>query len=445
MNHYPQLPSYDEQLLYDHLIACRKTESPQELLERFYALFVDGVEYEDADILASLYRVATARNASDHFKYVLNRSSRILMNYWWFQPGYRWAISELVYLLQMPPRRSAGHPAVHQLHQLVRQFHQTEECQALQRLAQVVEQGEGSTEDNPPPRPPIQTAQGTLSLSLASRKELYRKEFEAKPLRNLIHRYPYLYPHCLSGQVSSNTEFEAIRHLQIARQKKYERELARYTTEWVRQSTNTAQNPIAVQNPTLLSESQLRSAIKHFTGPIAGSSTYRDLARRFVAFSAQPQPYQSFKEGLHRYLITSIDNAEPSYSQHHFQDWLSSQLQNTLPQNDPQPVNSFLITRTCQQLIESLIAPPHQVGNHLMLVDLINNLGATVMTGLLLKLMLIYNNLKSAVEKQLSILYKHYEPVTNGTEWLVASLENVQLAFSLHYGSVQLPCLSQIV
>jgi hypothetical protein len=423
MNHYNQPPSYDEQLLYDHLIACRKAESPEDLLERFLALFVDGVGYTDSDILASLYRIATSRTASDRFKYVLNRSSRILINYWWFQPAYRWAISELVYLLQTSPRRISNHPTAQKMRQLTRQFLQTEEYQALERLAQVIEQGEGLEGEAPPRSPHVHQAHQRTSAE--------------KPLRNLIHRYPYLYPYCLAGQISSDSEFETIRDLQINRQKKYERDLTRYTTEWARHSSSTARSAIA--NPTLLSDPQLKSAIKHFTGPVEGSSTYRDLARRFVSFSAQPQSYRAFKEGLHRYMVASVDTAEPSYGQHHFHDWLHGQLKNTLPQYDTQTVNRFLITRTCHQLVESLIASPYQVENHLMLVDLINNVGATMMTGLLLKLLLIYNNLKSAVEKRLSLLYKHYEPVRDGTGWLVESLENIQLAFSIHYGSMQLP------
>jgi hypothetical protein len=431
MSQYQQPPSYDEQLVYDHLIACRKGEPPEDLLERFRMLFVDGADYADSDTLASLYRVVTSRTGGDRFKYMLNRSSRILIHYWWFQPGCRWAISELVYLLQAPPRRSTNHPAAQKLRALGRQFLQTEEYQALQRLAQVIDRGEDRFGESVLPRSPhVHQSQ--------------RKEQAEKPLRNLIHRYPYLYPHCLGGQSSSENEFETIRHLQIERQKKYERELAHYATQWVRQPNNN-RSAIAVANPTLLSDLQLKTAIRHFTGPVEHSCTYRDLARRFVSFSGQQQSYRTFKEGLHCYLASSIDAAEPAYGHHHFHDWLHSQLRNTLPQSDSQPVSSFLVTRTCQQLVEALLDAPQQVGNHLVLVDLINNVGATVMTGLLLKLTLIYNNLKSAVEKRFSLLYKHYEPVTDGIGWLVETLENVQLAFSLHYSTMQLPSIQLLV
>jgi hypothetical protein len=431
---YYRSSSPGEQQLYDHLIACRRVETPTQLLERFQCLFIDGLEYPQPEILETLYTLTASRSAEEEFKFILNRCCRILINFWWFQPAFRWAIAELVYLLQTAPRGAVNHSGHQRLRRLVYQFLQTEEYQSLQRLAYVVEEGEDF--DSP---------------EYVRNRRTYRfyqqngtAEGTTRSLRNLIHRYPYLYPYCL-GSHSSDHEFETIRHLQAERQRKFERDLSRYMTYLVQQENGASRLPgDEIRNPTLLSDSRLRRTVKHFVGPVEGTSTYRDLAHRFQVYSTQQQPYRVFKENLYGYLISSIDAAKPDYGKHHFNQWLYTQLKNTLPQSDTQSLNKFLVTRTCHQLVDSLIANPQQFSNHLTFIDLINNVGASLTVGLLLKLLLLCNNVRSNLEKRFASLYKHYEPVADGIDWLIESLESLQVAFSIHFGSVDFPCTSQL-
>lgn len=427
MNSPHRLPSYEEQKLYDHLITYRKLESPEALLERFYNLFVDGTRYPEPGVLETLHKLATSRLAEQEFKFVLNRCCRILINYWWFQPPFRWAIAELVYLLQTAPPVRATYINAQRLRSQVQKFTATEEFQSLQRLAQVVvESTPDSVDGNPHPNRHFKYGNETAAG-------------QPRSLRHLIHRYPYLYPYCL-GSYSSDQEFDTIRQLQAERQQKFECDLSRYVTHLIHQSSSNARpSAKVIQNPTLLSDEQLKTTIKHFTGQDDRTGTYSSLARRFLAYSAQVDSYRTFKEGLYRYLMSSIEATNPRYSKHYFDQWLQTQLKNTLPQSDTQSLNSVLISRTCQQLLDSLVASPQNVGSHLMFVDLITNVGATVTVGLLLKLLLLYNNLKSNLEKRLAVLFKHYELVTDGVDWLVESLENLQIAFSIHFGSVSLP------
>ncbi|MDX2229464.1 MAG: hypothetical protein NW220_07490 [Leptolyngbyaceae cyanobacterium bins.349] len=425
---YYRPTSIEEQQLYDHWIICRKLESPEALLERFRCLFVDGTQYAEPQILEILHKLAVSRLSHEEFKYVLNRCCRILINFWWFQPSCRWAIPELVYLLQVPSRGHALYLNTQCLRRLVREFTTTEEYKALHRLAQVVEEGM-DLEGLDSPR-----------YGRGDRNAASPEDESQQP--HFIHRYPYLYPYCL-GSNSGDTEFDTIRHLQTERQQKFECDLSRYVTYMVQQANGSSRSPraTAIANPTLLTDTQLRLSIKHFTGKVDRAGSYKDQALRFLNHTAQFESYRSFKEELYRYLITTIDTTKPDYGRHHFNQWLYNQLINTLPQNDHQPLSGFLITRTCHQLIETLVASPQQVNNHLMFVDLITNVGATVTTGLLLKLLLLYSNLKSSLEKRLAVLYKHYEPVMNGVRWLIESLENLQIAFSIHFGSMNLPSL----
>ena len=62
-------------------------------------------------------------------------------------------------------------------------------------------------------------------------------------------------------------------------------------------------------------------------------------------------------------------------------------------------------------------------------------MGEVKTIGLLLKLVLLCGKVKPYLEKRFSILFSHYENVTEDrADWLVKSLENLQVAFSVHFG-----------
>jgi hypothetical protein len=84
--------------------------------------------------------------------------------------------------------------------------------------------------------------------------------------------------------------------------------------------------------------------------------------------------------------------------------------------------------------------------DHFIFVDLIANLGATPTIGLLLKIVLLCRKVKPYLEKRFSILFNHYESrIRDGIPWLVESLENLNIALSVHFGSADLSCLNQIM
>lgn len=56
-----------------------------------------------------------------------------------------------------------------------------------------------------------------------------------------------------------------------------------------------------------------------------------------------------------------------------------------------------------------------------------------------------YDKVKSYLEKRCSILFNHYEGFSQEeVPWLVQALENMQIAFSIHFGRADLSCLRQI-
>jgi hypothetical protein len=415
-------PSLEEEQLYDHLLYCVQVESCSQLIERFRALFLDGVRYEEPQVWLALEKVAMNKRAEQEFKFVLNRCCHILINRWQLQPQLQWAIPELVALFDNPPDparvQSRG---ARRLRHLVQLFTETEQYLTLRRLSTVMSE----------------SAEVYNSGSIA--------------VGTLIQRYPYLYEHCLLSEDSSYEHQQTVRQIQSRIQRRFELDLSQYVTYQVRraqairsQSKDTLDKIIQpVRNPTLLTERELAVALKQFVGKVQGSDTYRDVAHSFLTHSSQTTSYKAFKDDLYEYLTLSID---PSYGKRQFNDRLYHHLSDTLPQCNSQKPTEFLLVRTCSQLLNFLVVESPQRPNHFIFVDLITNLGATFTTGLLLKIVLLCRKVKPYLEKRFSILFNHYEASTkDGVPWLITSLENLNVAFSVHFGSADLSCLNQIM
>ncbi len=412
--------SKDEQQLYDHLLYCVQVEAPGQLIERFQRLFLDGARYADPQIWQALEKVAMDKRAEHEFKFVLNRCCHILINRWQMQPHLQSSIQELIKLFENPPDPMKVHSrGARRLRQLVQAFSETEQYLTLQRLSLVI--GE-TTETN-----------------------------GSRQVGNLIQRYPYLYEHCLLSEDSSYEHQQTVKQIQSRVQQRLEFDLSQYVTYQVRRAQAMRSKSPEVQcriihpvsNPTLLSDRELGIALKQFVGKVQGPDTYRDVAQSFLTHTAQTSSYKEFKNDLYDYLITSID---PAYGKRQFNDRLYTHLQNTLPHSEAQRPSEFLMVRTCSQLLNFLVVESTQRPNHFTFVDLITNLGSTLTTGLLLKIVLLCRKVKPYLEKRFSILFNHYESSTrDGVPWLITSLENLNVALSIHFGSADLSCLNQIM
>ena len=419
---YHRHTSTEEQQLYDHLLYWVQHESPSRMIERFRQLFMDGSGYSEPKIWMALERITTSKQAEQEFRFILNRCCHILINRWQMHPNLQASIPDLVEIFQTPPSmgtvRSRG---ARRLRELVRLFNQTEQYLTLRRLAQVMSQAAEATGNG------------------------------SKPLGTLIRRYPYLYEHCLLSEDSSYEHQQTVRQIQSRIQRGFEVDLSQYVTYQVRRAqvsrlTCPDKRDRIIQpvtNPTLLSDRELGVALKQFYGKVEGCHTYRDLSQRFLTHTSQTPSYRAFKWDLYEYLTASID---PEFGKRQFNERLYSQLKNTLPNSDSQRPSEFLIVRTCSQLLNFLVVESPQRPNHYVFVDLITNLGATFTTGLLLKIVLLCRKVKPYLEKRFSILFNHYESYArDGVPWLIKSLENLNVALSLHFGDADVSCLSQIL
>lgn len=421
---YTRQCSPAEQRLYQHWLNLAQVESPSRLIERFKTLFIDGVGYPDAEILQALDEITASKQAEEQFKFVLNRCCHILINRWQIHPQLQAAIPELIELFEHRPSyidHSFRYKFIKRLQELVKVFIKSEQYATLRRLSQVMSQ--------------------TIEL---------RSEAKTKPLVKLIRRYPYLYEHCLLSEDSTYEQQQAIRKIRAETQQQYEIELSQYVTHQVRQSqmarmkftprTNQIIRPI--KNPTLLSDNELFFAVRQYVGRVEGAYTYRDFAHSFLTHSSKTPTFRAFKNDLYAYLTSSID---PDYGKRQFNKQLYTYLQNTLTHNDSQPVNEFLLIRTCSNLLNFLVVNSPKQPQHFVFIDLVANVGTTRTIGLLLKIVLICRKVKPYLEKRFSILFNHYESdIGDAVMWLIQCLENLNIALSIHFGAVDLSYLKQL-
>ncbi len=402
---------FDSEYLYNHLLELRKEESPADLVERFRYLFLDGQDYPDPEILGALHRIISSPWAEQEFALILNRCCYILINYWWLHPELRQATVELVNLFNPPHPVAKSSPLTRRLRELIRQFNQTEQYAELQDRARIVDKIPDAA-----------------------------SEPKNEPIRNLIPRYPYLYPYCVLNWDSSEMGQQAVRQMQEARERQFEQDLNLYMTHMLRKSSSQESE---VKNPTLLSPKQVETAVRKFVGKAEGPHTYRDLARQFAAYSKEAPSYRDVKREMYDYLTASILHSEkPDYGKHHFNRWLAEQLETILPQSDHLRPSNSLLVQTCGQLLDFLVASPTRPNHHVVFVDLNNILGSTFTIGLLLKIVLLCREVKSNLEvikahlaRRFAIMLKHYETRVRGEiEWLVECLENLMVAFSVHFG-----------
>ncbi|MEL7036263.1 MAG: hypothetical protein AAFO04_11675 [Cyanobacteria bacterium J06592_8] len=394
--------SWDEQKLYAHLQQCAETESPQQLIQRFRSLFLGEVEYRDPEIWAALSRVVDADFAQEEFPHILNRCCYILINRWLKRRKLQWAIYELVELFEVLPTGLPPCWTAQRLRSLIRYFLQSEQYQALRRLARAFKESK-----NP-------------------------ESSQASSLDSLIIRYPYLYEHFFLTDNSTDEHRQEIRMMRDRSQLLFDQDLYQYLSD---RSGSSEQGSIILptKNPTLLPDKKYDFAVNHFASKVDGYHTYPELAKQFIQHSQRTRSYRTFKEELYEYISSSIDS---KYGRNRFNQRLYQVLQETLSHNDSQRLNDSLLTGTCRKIFNFMVVESLQKPTHFVFLDLLNNLGATSVIGSLLKLVLICRKVKGDLEKRFSVLFNHYSAFPKDKVfWLIEALENVNIAFSLNFGS----------
>lgn len=420
--------SVHEQILYDHLLESVKRESPEQVLERFQCLFIKAKGYDNEKVLNSLAYIISSNSAEQKFQFVLNRCCHILINRWQLLPRTQVYIPQLISIFDHIPQNSNGRyirSFSNKLQELVSEFRKSDYYLQLKRLNHI--------------------------LAEDTRKTNSKKEEDS--IGTLINRYPYLYNHCLLSVDSSIEQQQTVYKVKHKLQKNFEINLSKYVTYQIR-TAQVNRNPQLldksgnqllikpVSNPTLLSDKDLGKSLKQYVGTVKNGLTYQDLSKSFITHTIDVRNYQVFKDELYEYIVQSVD---PKYGKHRFNRKLYDKLQNTYPQHNSAKPDEFLKVRTYSQIFDYLIVESSKNPQHMVFMDLVSNMGTTETIGLFLQIALVCSKIKPYLEKRFSILFNHYEAVSkDGAQWLIKSLEKLNVAFSSNFGNLDMSFLRRI-
>ncbi|PZD74558.1 hypothetical protein C1752_00867 [Acaryochloris thomasi RCC1774] len=408
-----------KQTIYDHLLQCVRTESANAVLKRFHTLFIAGLHYPEPEVKAALNQIVVSIKGKEDFALFFNRCCYILVNSWQNQPDCRSMIPELVAVLgrmSAAPATLGRSRSKTRLRSLMQQFAQSSYYQRLRRFSEFI------------------TPQTSASSS--------------RPLSTILRRYPYLYQHCLISKEDSQEHQSSVRQVQQHAQEQFELDLSHYLTGIFKRPAAPGQiiqpagrtqlilpdsGPlIRSQNPTLLGDNELCKTLKQYVGRVDHQGSYRDGAKHFILRNQASQTYLGFKKNLYDYLVASVDT---KFGRCRFNQQLQKQFDALLPECNDRPMSDFLLVRTCNRLLNFLVVESRQRPNHIVFMDLINNVGSTATVGLLLKVVLLCKKIKPYLENRFALLFNHYEAKQQGAvKWLVACLEKLNLAWSANFG-----------
>jgi hypothetical protein len=397
-----------EDILYQHLQYWRQEEQPRQLIERFCNLFLGIGEYPDPAIANALSKLVERPGIEREFKFILNRCCYTLINFWYVQPRYHWAIPEFVRQLEGFPPAPAPDSQTRRIQVLVQKFLATEQFAALERLSNIFE---------------AKNERKTPTIEEAS---------EEQPLIHRISYYPFLYDSSLLTKDSGPEQKQNVNDLRLTAERKLGIQLARYQT-YQKQALDSS----ILENPTLLKPKDLNQAIEYYTGKIDGFRSHKDQAHWFSTYSKTARSFGDFKDDFVDYLIHPIVREDPRYKNNHFTRSLRRYVRETLAEFDSQQLNSFILVETCRRLFNFLVVnSPHKpVFRNFR--HLIKDVGYSLTIGLLLRIVLFCTAAKPWLERCFSVLFNlHEHRFCKDVIWLVESLEHTNIALVTNFNGL---------
>lgn len=265
-------------------------------------------------------------------------------------------------------------------------------------------------------------------------------------LGTYMNRYPYLYGCCPFGNAKALEESQMLRESREYASYQFGVNLCQYVLYCLRLKENNKNNnqriPTPINNPTLLSNPALFSALKYFNDQVVGCHSHYTLAQQFLVYIQQPPSYRVFKRHFYDYLTMSIQ----FMGKMPFAFKLDQYLQNTLSQCEDHTLDDFLLVRTCSLLLNFLIVDNSKQHQHFVLIDLLSNLGVLSTVGMFLKVILLCRAVKPHLDKRLSILCDHYwNHDYEDIQWLIQILEYWNIALSTNLGSADMSYVRQFL
>ncbi len=400
-------------IIYEYLAQCAELLAPESVINEVSCLFLHG-KVEIREVVKALEDIINSQISDREFGKFINCCFHLIINIWLTESKSQEYIVELINIFNdFNPRVKSYNRQKAKLNKLIWQY-QTSDFY-LQLLAL-----------------------GTV-INFDGLKNLDR---EAQ-IASLIQRYPYLYKNYFLEDNCINASVELIATIQTKNQQRFEFQLSKYLIYQIRLlqvarirllSKGAGKVINRVNNPTLLSDKDFKTAIKHYLGKIDGEHTLLQISQKLSDRNKAGYSYQEFKQELKQYLLR---NFQPKNSQYDFDNQLKDKINLTFPQSNNRVLNNSLILQTCRQLISFLIIQNSQSPDYKRYKDLVANLGTAQVVLFLVKILLICPEVKSDLDKKIMIVFNYYQHhKTAEVLWLVKSLEYLAIAYSIYLGQV---------
>ena len=406
-------------LIYDYLRHQAANLSPPELIREFQQLFGQG-KNENSRITQALAEIVADKEQFERF---LNCCCYIIFDSWADSGSTLYA--QLLDTLDTAGVKSQDRRR-QKLFKLIDLYRESESYLQLKAVATIISP-QNRLKSNATPS--TNEASGGSNDKHSSQIEAY------------LSRYTYLYPHFLP-QLELPHLTTLIDRLQHERQQQFEIQLSQHLIYRLRLKQLAKMKLLAkgagklitpVPNPSILSERAFKIAWQQYTGKQRG--TVGERARHFITENKLRNSYKIFKQDLYRFLTSKI---VPRNNIYKFKARLEEKLASIFTQSDSKPLNRSLILQTCRQLYSFLIV-------ELTLEELTANLGTAQVMMVLTKIVLICPESKSDLERKICSLVARYQ-LQNAREfpWLIKSLEHLLIAFSVHYGKIDVPDVKSV-
>lgn len=375
-----------QQVIYDFLLDIVKVWPPEEVLEEFRHLFIHHTESVSSQTIPALYQILAADNEVE-FRHTLKRCCYILVNNWELARQFD-AIQALIDLFSDALlQRQTVSPMLKRLRRWLLNFSSSPDFQDLKLFAARF------TEDRTVNRP------GEWANRYTSYLLVPQYANEDNPLE----------------------QREAARILSRRLKDRFKLDLALYTAH----AQDSGPQAKSVRNPTVLGDSALRP-IKAIVAK-RGDFSYKNLARLFLE-QTKDDSYANFKANLPNYLLYTVRGNAISEQIHNS---LGDRLKDLYSEHNQQVLDTSLILRTCNRMIDCLMTEDKSIPSPLFTLILSQGNSITLAI-ILLKLILISRSSHLYLEVRIADLIRYYQGFPNDQcHWVISFLEVFQVTFAI--------------
>lgn len=365
-----------------------KNWPPEDVLREFRHLFIHHSDTASSNTLPYLYEIVFA-NQEQEFRNTLKRSCYILINNWDITRN-RDSIQKLIQLFSDPILyKHTISPTLKRLREWLRNFIASSDFQEL---------------------------------------KLFTARYDERNRTHWSQRYAsYLLVPQYINLDNPLEQRQAARNLSRKLKEKFKFDLAMYTAL----SQDAVARERKFDNPTSLGDEVLR-LIKRVVAK-RGFFSYPNIAHIFTN-QTKNLSYGAFKQSLLEYLIFSVDQDEFALT---LKQQLSEKLSTLYDDHDDKVVNSALILRTANRVIEYLTTENHQEPSSLFVLLLSQGNSLTLVV-VLLKLILICRYARTHLEARIADLIRYYASYSEEEcQWVVNFFEMFRIITAIYTENIE--------